>query len=121
MSGAGFIRIYREPQRVVVLWSTRLDHSIGFHFHERCWFVAARSPTHPSTQSVARSCYRLEVEKSSNSCNSEENEDICNFIQTKLTARMRCRLETIQSKLLEKTSGDRPSVRTASRAHALET
>lgn len=121
MSGAGFIRIYREPQRVVVLWSTRLDHSMGFRFHEQCWFVAARSPTHPSTQSVARSYYRFEMEKPSNSCNSEEHEEICNFIQSKLTARMRCRLETIQAKLLEKTSDGNTLTRTASHARALET
>lgn len=104
MSGAGFIRIYREPHRVVVLWSKQLVHSIGFRFHERCWFVAARSPAHPSKQSVVRSCYRLEVEKPHGCRISEDSEDVCSFIQSKLVARMRGKLETIQFRLLEKTS-----------------
>lgn len=86
------------------MWSKQVMHDTGLRFHERAWLVATRSQADPSTETVVRTCYQLNVEKSSSIDKSSKDDVLSDFIKSKLVTRTRDKLEMIQFKLLEKIS-----------------
>ncbi|OWY97911.1 hypothetical protein PHMEG_00031443, partial [Phytophthora megakarya] len=109
LDGVTFLQRRDEEHRTILVWTSIIEQEpTQLRFQSQGWIVVMKSRTEPQTASVVRTCCRISVKSDDEHYKALGGHDdsfsrkLQNAILRWMGQRVKCRVESVQQKLLER-------------------